>query len=90
MRVPSSEGTLFFKATAPETVYEFALTQMLADWYPDCTPDLVAVDTVRGWMLMRDSGEQLRTPIRPTHKINVICFLFYSLTCLLYYTSSWM
>ena len=28
MRVPSSEGTLFFKATAPETVYEIALTKM--------------------------------------------------------------
>jgi aminoglycoside/choline kinase family phosphotransferase len=69
MRVPSSAGTLFFKATAPETVYESALTQMLADWYPDWMPKLVAVDTTRGWMLMRDGGEQLRTSIRPTQDI---------------------
>jgi hypothetical protein len=69
MRVPSVEGTLFFKATAQETVYESALTQKLAGWYPDCMPELVAVDTVRGWMLMRDGGEQLRASIRPTQDI---------------------
>jgi len=65
MRVSTNEGTLFFKATAPETIYEIALTQKLASWFPDCIPDLVAVDTARGWMLMRDGGEPLRLSIRP-------------------------
>lgn len=65
MRVPSDEGVLFFKATAGETIHEIALTEKLAGWFPDCMPDLVAVDTVRGWMLMRDSGETLRDSIRP-------------------------
>jgi aminoglycoside/choline kinase family phosphotransferase len=69
MRVPSSEGTLFFKATAPETVHEAALTQKLAGWYPDCMPELIAVDIRRGWMLMRDGGEPLRASIRPTQDI---------------------
>ena len=69
MRVASDAGTLFFKATAPETVYEFALTQKLAGWFPDCMPELVAVDTARGWMLMYDGGEQLRASIRPTKDI---------------------
>jgi aminoglycoside/choline kinase family phosphotransferase len=69
MRVPSSEGTLFFKATAPGTIYEIALTQKLAEWYPDCLPELIAVDAARGWMLMRDGGEQLRAAIRPTQNI---------------------
>lgn len=69
MRVPSNEGRLFFKATAAETVYEAALTQKLVGWYPDCMPELVAVDIPRGWMLMRDSGEQLRASIRPTQDI---------------------
>ena len=69
MRVPSSEGTLFFKATAGETIYEIALTQKFAGWFPDCMPDLVALDTARGWMLMRDSGEQLRLSIRPTKDV---------------------
>lgn len=69
MRVSSSEGMLFFKATAEETVYESALTQKLAEWFPDCMPELIAVDTRRGWMLMRDGGEQLRASIRPTQDI---------------------
>lgn len=69
MRVPSSEGMLFFKATAPETVYETALTEKLAGWFPGCMPDLVAVDSAHGWMLMRDGGEQLRASIRPSKDV---------------------
>jgi aminoglycoside/choline kinase family phosphotransferase len=69
MRVPSSEGTLFFKATAGETIHEIALTQKMAGWFPDCLPDLIAVDTARGWMLMRDGGEQLRASIRPAKDV---------------------
>jgi len=69
MRVTSSEGRLFFKATAPETVYEAALTQKLAGWYPDSMPELIAVDVGDGWMLMRDGGQPLRASIRPTQDI---------------------
>jgi aminoglycoside/choline kinase family phosphotransferase len=69
MRVPTSDGTLFFKATAGETLFEIALTQKLADWFPDCMPELVATDIENGWMLMRDGGEQLRASIRPTKDI---------------------
>lgn len=69
MRIPTSDGTLFFKATAAETVYESALTEKLADWLPDCMPELIAVDTMRGWMLMRDGGEQLRGSIRPVQDL---------------------
>jgi len=69
MRVPSNEGLLFFKATAPETIQEIQLTQKLAEWYPDDMPELIAVDTARGWMLMRDGGEQLRASIRPTKNL---------------------
>jgi hypothetical protein len=69
MSVPTNEGTLFFKATAAETMYESALTHALAIWYPDCMPELLAADTARGWMLMRDGGEALRAFIRPTQDI---------------------
>jgi hypothetical protein len=69
MHVPTTEGMLFFKATAEESLYEAALTQMLAGWFPDCMPDLIAVDSKRGWMLMRDGGKQLRLSIRPTQDI---------------------
>ena len=69
MRVPTDQGTLFFKATAGETIYEIAFTKMAAGWFPDSFPDLLAVDTARGWMLMRDGGEQLRASIRPTQNV---------------------
>jgi len=67
--VPTDQGRLFFKATAPETIHEAALTQKLAQWFPDCMPELVAVDVTRGWMLMRHGGEQLRKIIRPAQDI---------------------
>ena len=69
LHVPTDQGKLFFKATAHETIYEAALTQALARWFPDCMPEFVAVDAGRGWMLMRDGGEQLRASIRPTKDI---------------------
>ena len=69
MRVPTNEGMLFFKATAGETLFEIALTEKLAGWFPDCMPEPVAIDTERGWMLMRDGGEQLRKSIRPTKDV---------------------
>lgn len=69
MRAPTNAGTIFFKATAGETIYEIALTKLLASLQPNCMPDLIAVDTTRGWMLMRDSGETLRGSIRPTKDV---------------------
>jgi hypothetical protein len=64
LQVPTNEGRLFFKATAPDTIYEMALTQRLAGWYPERLPELVSVDVNKGWMLMRDGGEPLRASIR--------------------------
>lgn len=69
MRVPTNRGMIFFKATASETVYEIALTQLLASLQPNVVPELIAVDTTRGWMLMRDGGEQLRASTRPTQDV---------------------
>ena len=71
LRAMTNEGMIFFKATASETIYEIALTQKLSEWYPDCMPEWIAVDTARGWMLMRDGGEQLRASIRPTQDITL-------------------
>ena len=69
LHIPTDQGKLFFKATAHETIYEAALTQLLAKWYPDCMPEFISVDAGRGWMLMRDGGEQLRASIRPAKDI---------------------
>ena len=54
LRVPSSQGVLFFKATALVLVYEPGLPAALAAWRPDCMPEVLAADTLRGWLLMRD------------------------------------
>ena len=35
-------------------------TEAQLRWYPDCMPELIAVDLGRDWMLMRDGGEPLR------------------------------
>jgi hypothetical protein len=69
LHIPTDQGTLFFKATAQETIYEAALTESLSRWFPGCMPEFLAVDAGRGWMLMRDGGEQLRASIRPVKDI---------------------
>jgi hypothetical protein len=69
LRVPTSAGVLYFKATAPMLAHEPALTQALAHWRPDCMPEVVAADLDRGWMLLRDSGESLRSHIQVEQNI---------------------
>lgn len=66
VRVPTEVGTLFFKAIAPSCIFEAALTAALAQWEPDCIPQLVAADVPRGWLLFRESGARLREVIRAT------------------------
>ncbi|MFN8385047.1 MAG: hypothetical protein U0X92_01325 [Anaerolineales bacterium] len=66
MRVTTNEGPIYFKATAGETIYEIALTQLLASLQPNVVPELIAVDAARGWMLMRYGGEQPQHPLTHT------------------------
>jgi hypothetical protein len=63
LRVPSSAGDLYFKATAPALAHEAALTEALARWRPDCMPQLLAADPDRSWLLMHDGGVPLRSLI---------------------------
>lgn len=64
LRVPTVDGLFYFKASAPALAYEPALTGFLARLRPDVSPDLLAVDVPRAWMLMRDSGTPLRVFIK--------------------------
>jgi hypothetical protein len=59
--VPLRGGTAYFKATAPALTHEAALTEALTLRAPAHTVELLEVDASRGWLLMRDSGETLRT-----------------------------
>jgi hypothetical protein len=60
MRVPTSEGALWFKATSEFHRFEAGLLRLLAELRPDRVTELVATDEERGWMLMRDAGTRLR------------------------------
>jgi len=59
VRVPTSGGTLWFKASAPPASFEPALISALADWFPYQFPAPVAVDLDRAWSLTRDGGPTL-------------------------------
>ncbi|GAA1536410.1 hypothetical protein GCM10009741_43720 [Kribbella lupini] len=60
MRVPSSAGTLWFKANGRGTAYEPRLLVALQARAPRWTPTVVAVDDQRAWSLTEDGGEQLK------------------------------
>jgi hypothetical protein len=64
LRVPTLNGLIYFKATAPSLAFEPALTDFLVKLRPDILPDLLAIDLQRGWMLMRDCGKPLREWIK--------------------------
>lgn len=60
LRVPTSDGVLWFKANAPALAHEAGIVEVIARARPDAVPELLAVDRARGWMLMRDGGVRLR------------------------------
>jgi hypothetical protein len=60
IRIPTSDGPIWFKATRPEGAFEARLTPLLASLWPDRTVEVLAVDGDRGWALTRDAGTRLR------------------------------
>lgn len=64
LRVPTDDGTLFFKACADTLAHEVALTKLLAEHHPTTVPELLASDWAHGWLLMRDGGVLLREILR--------------------------
>jgi hypothetical protein len=64
LRVPTTAGDYFFKATLPALGFEPALTQALAGLRPDCIAPVVAIAPARGWMLMPSGGPTLRSLIQ--------------------------
>lgn len=64
LSVPTTQGTLYFKAAAPIIAYEAALTDALVHRRPDVMLKLIASDTQRGWLLSADGGTRLRDKIK--------------------------
>ena len=69
MTVPTNDGMLYFKASASIFAHETALTNYLASFRPELFPKLLAVESKRHWMLMRDAGTPLRQFIRTEKSI---------------------
>jgi hypothetical protein len=70
MRVATSSGLFFFKASASYFGYETGLTGYLALTYPDVFPQIYGLDLKRNWLLMRDSGVPLRSFIKADGRID--------------------
>ncbi len=60
LRVPTSQGNVFFKAATPALAYEAGVVDLLSRWRPKNIPEPLAVDRAQGWLLMRDGGPRLR------------------------------
>ncbi|HKV83554.1 MAG TPA: aminoglycoside phosphotransferase family protein [Ktedonobacterales bacterium] len=60
LRVPTTAGPLYFKASAPIFGYEPALTKALDALLPGAVPHVLALDAGRHWMLMADAGTPFR------------------------------
>ena len=69
MTVPTNDGMLFFKASCSLLAYETVLTDYLARFRPEISPELLGIDLKRHWMLMRDAGTPLRHFIRSEKSI---------------------
>ncbi len=56
LRVPTSSGDLYFKASNPSLIHEARLTQALATWRPELLPAVTGVEPERCWLLLEDGG----------------------------------
>jgi hypothetical protein len=54
LRCPSEDGDVYFKSSTGVFRHEAAVTQALAERMPDLVPEVIAVESAEGWMLMRD------------------------------------
>jgi hypothetical protein len=59
-RIPTRDGTVWFKAVAHTQAFEPALTRLLVSLQADHVTELLDADEGRGWLLMRDAGTRLR------------------------------
>ena len=61
IRIPTDGGDVWFKANDDAMRHESGVVELLAAEVPELVPPLLADDTERGWLLMADAGEWLRT-----------------------------
>ena len=59
-KVPTNTGSYYFKAVTASLRHEVPLTALLAEIVPAFVPEVVAADTQRNWLLLKDGGQTLR------------------------------
>ena len=58
-RARTDRGFVYAKATPPLMHAEAGVTRLLAGWFPESIPQVVAADTARGWLLLEDFGGEV-------------------------------
>src|SRR5207249_11341554 len=64
LRVPTTDGDIYFKASAPVQAFEVPLLALLMEDFADRLPSVLAFDVERAWMLMLDGGRPLREIVK--------------------------
>jgi hypothetical protein len=59
LQAPTSNGSVFMKATAPSTAFEAGLYELLAHVTPTRVLEPIALDVEAGWLLLPDGGQVL-------------------------------
>jgi len=60
MRIPTADGPVWFKESAPSHRFETQLVASLARCRPELVPRVLACDPARGWLLTADAGTSFR------------------------------
>ncbi|MBA3236373.1 MAG: aminoglycoside phosphotransferase family protein [Chloroflexi bacterium] len=60
LTIPTTDGTVWFKACGPGTAHEARLYPSLARWAAPHVLEPIAVDAERAWLLLPDGGVRLR------------------------------
>ncbi len=69
-RVPTAQGSFFFKALCPALKNEPLITKQLALWQPDIVQSVLEIEPNKGWMLMPDGGTTLRQVLEENPTLN--------------------
>ncbi|MCL1469157.1 phosphotransferase family protein [Argonema antarcticum] len=63
MRISTTAGNIYFKATPDVLGKEFLFTQTLAEYYPANFPKILAVEPEQHWILMLDFGGRILSEV---------------------------
>jgi Phosphotransferase enzyme family len=59
LRAPTRQGNVWLKAAYPPFAAEPRTTRLVAQWFPDRVPRIVATNDAEGWTLLDDFGTSL-------------------------------